>query len=68
MEHGYHNLKITDRTFSECTNLISAKDHPQGQYPTGCPPFDKPIYGPIWKEVEAKKEGSVNSGARIASQ
>jgi hypothetical protein len=23
-----------------------------GQFPTGCPPFDKQIYGPIWKEAE----------------
>jgi hypothetical protein len=35
--------------------LMRAKDHPLGQYPTGCPPFDKEAYGAIWKEVEAKR-------------
>ena len=41
------------RTFSYCTNLMRSKDHPLGQYPTGCPPFDKEVYGPLWKEVES---------------
>ena len=30
------------------------KDNPLGQYATGCPPFDKEVYGPLWKEVEEK--------------
>jgi hypothetical protein len=30
------------------------RDHPTGQYPTGCPPFDKEVYGPIWKEAQRK--------------
>jgi NADPH2 dehydrogenase len=55
MEHGRLNRKTTCRTFSYCTNLMRAKDHPLGQTPTGCPPFDKDVYGPIWKEVEAKR-------------
>ncbi len=40
------------RTFSYCTALMRAKDHPLGQYPTGCPPFDKEAYGDVWKEVQ----------------
>ena len=40
------------RTFSYCTALMRAKDHPLGQYPTGCPPFDKETYGDVWKEVQ----------------
>ena len=42
------------RTFSYCTNLMRSKDHPLGQYPTGCPPFDKEVYAPLWKEAESK--------------
>jgi len=40
------------RTFSYCTAIMRAKDHPLGQFPTGCPPFDKEAYGEIWKEVQ----------------
>lgn len=54
-ENGRLNRKTTCRTFSYCTNLMRTKDHPLGQTPTGCPPFDKHVYGPIWKEVEAKR-------------
>ncbi len=39
------------RTFSYCTALMRAKDHPLGQYPTGCPPFDKAGYGEIWEQA-----------------
>ena len=43
--------KRTCRTFSYCTALMRDKNHPLGQYPTGCPPFDKEVYGPIWDEA-----------------
>ena len=56
-EHGSMNRKQICRTFSFCTNLMRTKDHPLGQYATGCPPFDKEVYGPLWKEVEAKRAG-----------
>lgn len=39
------------RTFSYCTALMRNKKHPLGQFPTGCPPFDKAVYGPIWDEA-----------------
>lgn len=52
--HGKLNRKTVCRTFSYCTNLMRTKDHPLGQYATGCPPFDKEIYGPLWKEAEGK--------------
>lgn len=52
--HGTLNRKQTCRTFSYCTNLMRMKDNPLGQYATGCPPFDKEVYGPLWKEVEEK--------------
>lgn len=52
-EHGRLNRKTICRTFSYCTTLMRTKDHPLGQYPAGCPPFDKEAYGGVWKEVEA---------------
>ena len=39
------------RTFSYCTDLMRSKNHPLGQFPTGCPPFDKSVYGPLWDEA-----------------
>jgi 2,4-dienoyl-CoA reductase-like NADH-dependent reductase (Old Yellow Enzyme family) len=53
-KHGKMNRKQICRTFSYCTNLMRTKDHPLGQYPTGCPPFDKEVYDPLWKEAKAK--------------
>ena len=55
-ETGQLNRKLVCRTFSYCTGLMRAKDHPLGQYPTGCPPFDKEAYGDLWKEVEHKRK------------
>jgi NADPH2 dehydrogenase len=45
--------KRTCRTFSYCTALMRSKHNDLGQFATGCPPFDKPVYGPIWKEAQA---------------
>ncbi len=45
--------KRTCRTFSYCTALMRSKHNEMGQFPTGCPPFDKPVYGPIWKAAQA---------------
>jgi NADPH2 dehydrogenase len=49
---GKLDRKRVCRTFSYCTALMRAKDHPLGQFPTGCPPFDKDGYGDVWKEVQ----------------
>jgi 2,4-dienoyl-CoA reductase-like NADH-dependent reductase (Old Yellow Enzyme family) len=46
------------RTFSFCTALMRAKHNALGQFATGCPPFDKEVYGPIWQEARAPTEGS----------
>jgi 2,4-dienoyl-CoA reductase-like NADH-dependent reductase (Old Yellow Enzyme family) len=43
------------RTFSYCTALMRAKHHPLGQFATGCPPFDKATYGPIWEQARPRK-------------
>jgi NADPH2 dehydrogenase len=52
LDHRKLDRKRVCRTFSYCTALMRAKDHPLGQYPTGCPPFDKDAYGDVWKEVQ----------------
>jgi 2,4-dienoyl-CoA reductase-like NADH-dependent reductase (Old Yellow Enzyme family) len=57
-EHGSLNRKLICRTFSYCTNLMRSKNHPLGQYPTGCPPFDKEVYGPLWKEISKGSEAA----------
>lgn len=49
--HGMPDRKRICRTFSYCTALMRSKDHPMGQYPAGCPPFDKEAYGAIWQEI-----------------
>lgn len=45
--------KRTCRTFSYCTALMRSKHNAEGQFATGCPPFDKAVYGPIWEEAKA---------------
>ncbi|HQR08609.1 MAG TPA: NADH:flavin oxidoreductase [Gemmatales bacterium] len=52
MEHGKLDRKRVCRTFSYCTALMRSKHNTEGQFTTGCPPFDKEIYGPIWKEAQ----------------
>ena len=52
LDAGKLDRKRVCRTFSYCTALMRAKDHPLGQYPTGCPPFDKDGYAEVWKEVQ----------------
>ncbi len=39
------------RTFSYCTALMRSKHNELGQFPTGCPPFDKEVYGTIWEDA-----------------
>ncbi|HEV3164830.1 MAG TPA: NADH:flavin oxidoreductase [Isosphaeraceae bacterium] len=53
--------KRTCRTFSYCTALMRSKHHPLGQFPTGCPPFDKEVYGPIWKDAQQAAASSSSS-------
>jgi len=46
------------KTLTYCTFLMRQKDHPLGQFPTGCPPFDKGVYGAIMKEAWAVRRAS----------
>jgi NADPH2 dehydrogenase len=32
--------------------LMRSKHNALGQFATGCPPFDKGVYGPIWEEAK----------------
>jgi hypothetical protein len=34
---------------------MRSKHNAVGQFATGCPPFDKETYGPIWQEAIGKK-------------
>src|SRR5262249_10858802 len=52
LDQGKLDRKRGGRTVSYCTAPLGSKDHPAGQDPTGCPPFDKDAYGEIWKEVQ----------------
>jgi 2,4-dienoyl-CoA reductase-like NADH-dependent reductase (Old Yellow Enzyme family) len=53
-EHGRLDRKRVCRTFSYCTALMRAKHNELGQFATGCPPFDKDVYGPIWEQAKKK--------------
>jgi 2,4-dienoyl-CoA reductase-like NADH-dependent reductase (Old Yellow Enzyme family) len=53
-EHGRLERKRVCRTFSYCTALMRAKHNEMGQFATGCPPFDKEVYGPIWDQARGK--------------
>lgn len=55
LEKGVLDGKQVCRTVTFCTYLMRQKHHPTGQYPTGCPPYDKEVYGPIIKEARATK-------------
>jgi 2,4-dienoyl-CoA reductase-like NADH-dependent reductase (Old Yellow Enzyme family) len=54
--HGHLDRKRVCRTFSYCTALMRSKHNELGQFATGCPPFDKEVYGPIWDEAKKKRE------------
>lgn len=51
LERGELDELRVCKTLTYCTFLMRQKNHPLGQYPAGCPPFDKLVYGPIMKEA-----------------
>ncbi len=53
LTRGELNPFQTCKTLSFCTYLMRQKNHPLGQFPTGCPPFDKEGYGAVVKEARA---------------
>jgi len=54
-ETGRLDRKRICRSFSYCTALMRSKHNDLGQFATGCPPFDKEIYGPIWDEARSRR-------------
>lgn len=54
LEHGRLDRKRVCRTFSYCTALMRSKHNELGQFATGCPPFDKEVYMPLWELAKKK--------------
>jgi len=52
-EKGVLDPLHTCKTLSYCTYLMRSKNNELGQFPTGCPPFDKEGYGEIMKQARA---------------
>jgi 2,4-dienoyl-CoA reductase-like NADH-dependent reductase (Old Yellow Enzyme family) len=53
-QHGKLDRKRVCRTFSYCTAMMRAKHNELGQFATGCPPFDKETYMPLWEQAKKK--------------
>jgi NADPH2 dehydrogenase len=53
-QNGKLDRKRICRTFSYCTAMMRAKHNELGQFATGCPPFDKEVYMPIWEQAKKK--------------
>jgi 2,4-dienoyl-CoA reductase-like NADH-dependent reductase (Old Yellow Enzyme family) len=52
LDDGQLDRRRICRTFSYCTALMRAKHNELGQFATGCPPFDREVYGPIWRQAQ----------------
>lgn len=59
LEKGALDGRQVCRTVTFCTYLMRQKNHPLGQYPTGCPPYDKEVYGPLIKEAREVARGQI---------
>ncbi len=64
MDHGRLDRKRVCRTFSYCTALMRSKHNEFGQFATGCPPFDKEVYGAIWDAARDKATAKPHSELR----
>ncbi len=53
LEKGELDERRVCKTLTYCTFLMRQKNHPLGQFPAGCPPFDKEGYGGIMKDARA---------------
>jgi 2,4-dienoyl-CoA reductase-like NADH-dependent reductase (Old Yellow Enzyme family) len=51
LEKGELDPRQVCRTVTFCTFLMRQKHNEYGQFPSGCPPYDKEVYGPIIKEA-----------------
>jgi hypothetical protein len=58
LENGELDESRVCKTLTYCTYLMRQKQHPLGQCPAGCVPFDESIYGAILKQArEAERAG-----------
>lgn len=53
LEKADLNPLHTCKTLSYCTYLMRSKKNDLGQFPAGCPPFDKEGYGEVMKQARA---------------
>lgn len=53
MEKGELEELRVCKTLTYCTYMMRQKNHPLGQFPAGCPPFDKEGYGDLMKQARA---------------
>jgi len=60
LDRGALQERQVCKTVTFCTYLMRQKNHPLGQYPTGCPPFDKEVYGQIIKEARLVQRAAPN--------
>ncbi len=58
LERGELDERKVCKTLTYCTFLMRQRNHPLGQFPCGCPPFDKEGYGQIMKEAVAAKRAT----------
>jgi NADPH2 dehydrogenase len=57
LETGTLTERRVCKTLTYCSYLMRQKNHPLGQFPTGCPPFDKEGYGQIIKAARDAARG-----------
>jgi 2,4-dienoyl-CoA reductase-like NADH-dependent reductase (Old Yellow Enzyme family) len=58
LETGALSERRVCKTLTYCSYLMRQKNHPLGQFPTGCPPFDKEGYGQIIKTARGAARGT----------
>lgn len=68
LEKGELDERRVCKTLTYCTYLMRQKHHPMGQFPTGCPPFDKDPYGEIIKAARAGKRAQQQAAAAPSGQ
>ena len=55
LEKGELDERRVCKTLTYCSFLMRQKSNELGQFPTGCPPFDKLVYGPIIKDARERR-------------
>jgi hypothetical protein len=68
LEHGELDERKVCKTLTFCTFLMRQKNHPLGQFPCGCPPFDKEGYGHIMKEAVHAKRAAKGPEKKLADK